>query len=87
MPTWVLGCLSRQQLENPVVDTKGEGGSQAEEGDLLGLVGWGALDQVGDRYHLTWRAAASAVMEAKNCCGVKFGGFSSGLKEVLANCR
>lgn len=49
-----------------MVDTKGEGGSQAEERDLLGLVGLGALDQVADRYRLAWRAAASAVMEAKN---------------------
>lgn len=33
--------LSGRQLQNLLVETRGEGGCQAKEGGLPGLVGWG----------------------------------------------
>lgn len=37
------GYLSGLQLQKPLLDTKGKGGHQAEEGGLQSLFGWWGL--------------------------------------------
>ena len=49
---------------NPLVETSGEGGHQAENGGLSGFVGPGS-PETADRYRLARSAAAATVAEAK----------------------
>lgn len=93
------GCLSGRQLYYPMVDTRGEGGLQTEEGNLLGWFGWEvdeihtemlkALDTMG----LSWLTCLCSVVWRSEPrptewrTGVVIPIFKKRGREASANCR